>query len=117
SAGSPPEAIEGRRSLDAELIASPPMSAAPPALRRRAWHVLLWALAAAVVFLGPVALLGYFGGARLLTNTPAAGFDFDTHISQVWRVLEGLQGHGRTWVYDVQHLAGHPNGTIFDADN
>ena len=93
------------------------MSAAPPALRRRAWHVLLWALAAAVVFLGPVALLGYFGGARLLTNTPAAGFDFDTHISQVWRVLEGLQGHGRTWVYDVQHLAGHPNGTIFDADN
>lgn len=62
-------------------------------------------------------LLAYFGGARLLEDRPLAGLDFDTHISQVWRVLEGLEGWGQTWVYDVQHLAGYPNGTIFDADN
>jgi len=78
---------------------------------------LAWALAAALVFLGPVGLLAYFGGARLLADTPQSGFDFDTHVSQVWRVLEGLQGWGRPWIYDVQHLAGYPNGTIFDADN
>ncbi|MEM9452835.1 MAG: hypothetical protein AAGF11_01565 [Myxococcota bacterium] len=74
-------------------------------------------LAVALVFGGPAGLLWYFGGERLLTSTPSSGFDFDTHISQVWRVLEGLRGWGRPWVYDVQHLAGYPNGTIFDADN
>ncbi|MCX4247840.1 glycosyltransferase family protein [Paraliomyxa miuraensis] len=89
----------------------------PPRARARILRVAAWAAAYATVFLGPVALLWYFGGERLLAPTPQAGFDFDTHISQVWRVLEGLRGWGRTWVYDVQHLAGYPNGTIFDADN
>lgn len=79
-----------------------------------------WLLAIATVvsvFGSPVLLLRYFGGARLLSNEPLSGYDFDTHASQAWRVLEGLQGWGKTWVYDVQHLAGYPNGTIFDADN
>jgi hypothetical protein len=84
---------------------------------RRVARGVLWALAAGLVFVGPAGLLAYFGGGRLLTDAPASGFDFDTHVSQVWRVLEGLQGWGRPWVYDVQHLAGYPNGTIFDADN
>jgi hypothetical protein len=84
---------------------------------RRVLRGVLWAMAAAAVFLGPVWLLAYFGGARLLSESPQSGFDFDTHVSQVWRVLEGLQGWGRSWIYDVQHLAGYPNGTIFDADN
>lgn len=75
------------------------------------------AVAMVVVFGAPVAALWYFGGERLISDQPYAGFDYDTHISQVWRVLEGLQGWGRSWVYDVQHLAGYPNGTIFDADN
>lgn len=84
---------------------------------RRIGRGLAWAVAAAVVFLGPVGLLAYFGGGRLLSDTPQSGFDFDTHVSQVWRVVEGLQGWNAPWIYDVQHLAGFPNGTIFDADN
>ncbi len=48
---------------------------------------------------------------------PLAGVDFDTHIEQAWRVSEGLEGWGKTWVYDTHLLAGHPNGVIFDADN
>lgn len=84
---------------------------------RRIVRGLAWAVAAAVVFLGPVGLLAYFGGGRLLSDTPQSGFDFDTHVSQVWRVVEGLQGWRAPWIYDVQHLAGFPNGTIFDADN
>jgi hypothetical protein len=43
--------------------------------------------------------------------------DHETHASQTWRVLEGLEREGRSWVYDVQHLGGVPTGVIFDADN
>src|SRR5688572_4513156 len=62
-------------------------------------------------------LLWSFGGALLLEVTPITGLDHETHISQTWRVMEGLDGWGRSWVYDVHHLAGFPAGTIFDADN
>ena len=51
------------------------------------------------------------------TDQPMTGVDFETHIAQVWRVLEGLDGWGRTWVYDVRLLAGYPHGVLFDADN
>ncbi|MCA9654140.1 MAG: hypothetical protein H6712_22690 [Myxococcales bacterium] len=89
----------------------------PARLPARALRGLGIALAVGLVFAGPAALLWYFGGERLLRPVPYSGFDFDTHVSQVWRVLEGLRGWGQPWVYDVQHLAGYPNGTIFDADN
>ncbi|MCA9712735.1 MAG: hypothetical protein KDK70_43300, partial [Myxococcales bacterium] len=84
---------------------------------RRLGRASAWALAYGLVFGGPVGLLYYFGGERLLRDVPSSGFDFDTHITQAWRVLEGLRGWGRTWIYDVQNLAGYPAGTIFDADN
>ena len=64
-----------------------------------------------------IGLLGYFGGQVLLSDRPVGGLDYETHASQVWRVLEGLEGWGQPWVYDVQHLAGMPTGAIFDADN
>jgi hypothetical protein len=64
-----------------------------------------------------VGLLAYFGGEHLISDKPYAGLDFDTHITQTWRVLEGIEGWGQTWVYDVQLLAGVPQGVIFDADN
>lgn len=53
----------------------------------------------------------------VLSETPLSGGDFDTHVEQTWRVLEGLDGWGQPWVYDVRLLAGCPNGVIFDADN
>ncbi len=55
--------------------------------------------------------------AAILSQHPLSGVDFDTHIEQTWRVMEGLDGWGKTWVYDTHLLAGHPNGVIFDADN
>mgnify|MGYP000305904050 CR=1 FL=1 len=51
------------------------------------------------------------------TDQPMTGVDYETHIAQVWRVLEGLDGWGKTWVYDVRLLAGYPHGVLFDADN
>ena len=84
---------------------------------RTALSWVMRALPVVLVFYGPVWLLEYFRGELLWSDTPIAGGDFDTHVAQTWRVLEGLRGWGRSWVYDVQHLAGYPNGTIFDADN
>jgi hypothetical protein len=62
-------------------------------------------------------LFAYFGGGALFSDQPHAGLDFDTHITQAYRVVEGLERWKRSWVYDVQLLAGAPNGVIFDADN
>ena len=72
-----------------------------------------------------LALLGFHLAAFLYfvppaawwTDQPMTGVDYETHIAQVWRVLEGLDGWGRTWVYDVRLLAGYPHGVLFDADN
>jgi hypothetical protein len=81
--------------------------------RERVWFVL----AVLVVVSLQVGLFAYFGGARLFSDQPHAGLDFDTHITQAYRVIEGLERWKRSWVYDVQLLAGAPNGVIFDADN
>ncbi len=65
-----------------------------------------------------VALTFYFDPPALLFGPqPVSGSDYDTHIEQTWRVLEGLETWGKSWVYDVHLLAGSPNGVIFDADN
>ncbi len=76
-----------------------------------------FAVAVLAVLAMQVGLFFYFGGAFLFSDVPYAGLDFDTHITQAYRVVEGLEGFNRTWVYDVQLLAGAPNGVIFDADN
>jgi hypothetical protein len=63
-------------------------------------------------------LLGYFVSLRaVFSDAPIQGDDFDTHIGQTFRVVDGLMRWGHSWVYDVQLLAGQPEGTIFDADN
>lgn len=74
------------------------------------------AIAAAIVF-AHVVMFFVMGGAHLLSKEPMTSHDFDTHIQQTWRVLEGLQGWGKTWVYDPRLLAGNLEGVIFDADN
>ncbi len=43
------------------------------------------------------------------------GDDFDLHIGQIRRVVEGLSDYGQSWVYDVKLLAGQPEGTITDS--
>jgi len=76
-----------------------------------------FAVAVLAVLALQVGLFFYFGGSLLFSDVPYAGLDFDTHITQAYRVVEGLEGWRRSWVYDVQLLAGTPNGVIFDADN
>jgi hypothetical protein len=82
---------------------------------RKKLLLALWALALAVIHLSFVGQFEPF--AWMTSSIPITGVDFDTHAEQTFRVLEGLQGWGKSWVYDVQLQAGFPNGTIFDADN
>ncbi|HEX4339894.1 MAG TPA: hypothetical protein VH062_28500 [Polyangiaceae bacterium] len=82
---------------------------------RRERDTAFWvgALALAVVH---VALVNYFVPFRaVFSHTPLTGDDYDLHIGQVYRVVEGLEGWGKSWVYDVQLLAGQPEGTILDS--
>ena len=74
-----------------------------------AWALLLAAYTGLTAYCLPPSLV--FGDALI------EGDDFDVHIGQTLRVLEGLNGWGKSWVYDVKLLAGQPEGTIFDGDN
>lgn len=62
-------------------------------------------------------LVRHYFGAAWLAEIPYTRGDFSTHAAQVNRVLEAWQTAGRHWAYDVQLLAGAPNGVLFDADN
>ncbi len=82
-------------------------------LRRAAYPSLF-----TLVVLSHLVLTFYYERPALIFGPePNSWLDFDTHIEQVWRVTEALDGWGKAWAYDVQLLAGYPNGTIFDADN
>jgi hypothetical protein len=73
----------------------------------------LCALALACVH---VAWVDYFAPfSAIFSPRPIQGVDFDLHIGQVFRVVEGLRGWGESWVYDVRLLAGQPEGAITDA--
>jgi hypothetical protein len=79
--------------------------------------VLFLAAVAAAVALH-TALLFYFEPPKVIFAEKAIDTgDFQTHFHQALRVIEGIEGWGQTWVYDVNLLAGYPHGTIFDADN
>jgi ABC-type amino acid transport system permease subunit len=52
---------------------------------------------------------------KVFTDKPLQGIDYDLHIGQVYRVVEALSRWGKTWLYDVDLLAGQPEGTITDA--
>jgi hypothetical protein len=90
------------------------MSAAKTALPR----TLALGAAALVLAAVHVALVLYaFGDTLPLPQIPFDRGDFATHAAQVRRVLEALDTYGQHWAYDVQLLAGAPNGVLFDADN
>ncbi|MCA9685140.1 MAG: hypothetical protein KC457_23355 [Myxococcales bacterium] len=74
-------------------------------------------LAALALLCVHLLLVRYYFGAALLAEIPYSRGDFATHAAQVRRVLEAWQSSGRHWGYDVQLLAGAPNGVLFDADN
>lgn len=85
----------------------------PQAPRRR-----VFALAALGVLAVHLACFCYFMPASAWwTDEPMIGVDYETHIGQAWRVIEGFDNWGRSWVYDARLLAGSPQGLIFDADN
>lgn len=63
-----------------------------------------------------VVLTNYFVPLRaVFSHAPLQGVDYDLHIGQIYRVVAALESAGHTWSYDVQLLAGHPEGTITDA--
>jgi hypothetical protein len=76
--------------------------------------LVLAALALACVH---AVLVRYYFGSALLSDIPYTRGDFSTHAEQVRRALEAWQTYGQHWAYDVQLLAGAPNGVLFDADN
>ena len=84
--------------------------------RRATWA--MW-LGFAALYALHLWLLGRYLSWEMATGPDAiSGMgDFATHMNQTTRVLEGLEGWGEGWVYDPFLLAGHPTGTIFDADN
>ncbi|HQB43404.1 MAG TPA: hypothetical protein PLV85_07365 [Polyangiaceae bacterium] len=55
--------------------------------------------------------------APIFNGEPLSFIDFDTHAVQMLRVTEALDRWGKHWAYDVQTLAGYPEGTVFNADN
>jgi hypothetical protein len=76
-----------------------------------------FALALAAVVIGHVALVFYFLPPGLVFSAKRlAWFDFEFHAVEIARVVEALDGWGRSWAWDPQLLAGYPEGTIFDAD-
>jgi hypothetical protein len=97
-----------------ETPAAKPASQRPPARDPGS----PWALLALLALLGAhIGLVAYFFGDSLpLPEQPFNRGDFATHATQVRRVIQGLQGFDEHWVYDVQLLAGAPNGALFDAD-
>jgi hypothetical protein len=87
----------------------------PSAAQPFRWYHALSLLVICGVY---VALIDHFMPLAWLTSrTPIGGVDYETHAEQTFRVIEGLEGWGKSWVYDARFLAGFPNGTIFDADN
>jgi hypothetical protein len=75
----------------------------------------LWVAASGLATLHAV-LVNYFIPVRqIFSRTPLTGVDYDLHIGQVFRVVEGLEGWGKSWLYDVQLAAGQPEGTILDS--
>ena len=80
-------------------------------------RVGLWLAATGVILLHAALTQCFLPLSLVLGPEPIHGDDFDTHIGQTYKVLEGLQGWGRSWVYDPKLLAGQPEGTIFDGDN
>jgi hypothetical protein len=97
-------AIGGRRTALRRLLGG---------LRRSAFWLCLAALIAV-----QLSLTAYFLKPKLLfDDQPLSWLDYDTHIEQTWRVVEALEGWGKSWLYDPYMYAGYPNGAIFDADN
>jgi hypothetical protein len=74
---------------------------------------------AVLVLLGlhALSILYIFGDTLPLPELAFNRGDFATHAEQVRRVLESFETAGKHWAYDVQMLAGAPNGVMFDADN
>jgi hypothetical protein len=96
-------------SVENSLLASPKIS--PP----RPW---LFPCSLGLLIAAHLALTFYYERPGLIfSEVPQGWLDYDTHIEQVWRVTEALDGWGKAWAYDPYLLAGFPNGTIFDADN
>jgi hypothetical protein len=95
-----------------------PLAAGVRAIRRPGVRsIALAAAAAGLLALHALAVDHFLPFEKVFSSALLQGGDYDTHIGQTLRVIEGLHGWGKSWVYDVKLLAGQPEGTIFDGDN
>ena len=97
----------GHRTLNADSETQ------PPALAHR--RILWFGSLAALLAVHAVLVDRFVPCKRVFVDAPLTGVDYDLHVGQVFRVVEALQGWGKSWLYDVQLLAGQPEGTITDA--
>lgn len=74
-----------------------------------------WVSVFAVVALHVSLTLHFVDAAEVFSDRPLQGTDYDLHIGQVYRVVDALSGWGESWAYDVELLAGQPEGAITDA--
>ena len=84
-----------------------------PALERTG--VGFWICTALLTVLHAVLTNHFVPLAEVFSNNPLQGVDYDLHIGQVYRVVTALEHWGRSWLYDVQLLAGQPEGAITDS--
>lgn len=84
---------------------------------KRNFAVLAFVFVALALACVHAVLVRYYFGSAMLAAIPYSRGDFATHAEQVRRVLEAFETAGQHWAYDVQLLAGAPNGVLFDADN
>jgi hypothetical protein len=85
---------------------------------REAWRRAAFPLAVFALAICQFVLLTWFVSPELVFGRlPLTWIDFETHIEQTFHAVEALLRFGKPWSYDVQLLAGFPNGTVFDADN
>src|SRR3954470_5577495 len=75
------------------------------------WYLCLGTFVAAHVFL----VNHFVPFHEVFSAHPLQGIDYDLHIGQVFRVVDSLRNWGHSWSYDVQLLAGQPEGTITDS--
>ncbi len=104
--------------MNKQTISGPTTESTDGALSRFLGSRAAYPAAVGLVVALQLSLLFYFERPGLIfSDQPNAWMDYDTHIEQVWRAVEALDGWGMSWAYDPHLLAGNPNGTIFAADN
>ncbi|MBN1652150.1 MAG: hypothetical protein JXA30_00060 [Deltaproteobacteria bacterium] len=85
---------------------------------RRFWASSAFFITASVVIAIHIGLMLHFDPPEVVFDRHhIQGGDYIGHFYQVRRFIQGIEGWGKSWVYDPQILAGFPVNTIGDTNN